>query len=140
MSKFRTSSSERVRFQCDSGSHEVPTFEFDETGELVVSGKTDLFAQIQSFKEDVLLDKILLRCSLTGESLMAPPEAYGDATVFPKDLLEAKQMSTGVDRFKSSLSSEDLSYLLDKGFDEFIKFKVSQAQSSESVSEVKSNE
>lgn len=129
MSKFRTASSERVRFQADSGTREVPTFQFDDSGELIVSGKTDLFAQIQSFKDDVLLDKILLRCSLSGESLEAPAEAFGDATILPKDLLEAKTMSNNVDSFKSSLSKDDLSMLLDKGFDEFIKFKVEQAQS-----------
>lgn len=141
MSKFRTSSSDRIRFQADPGTREVPTFQFDENGDLVVSGKTDLFAQIQSFKDDVLLDKILLRCSLTGDSFEASADAFGDATVLPKDLLEAKTMSNNVDSFKSTLSQDDLSLLLEKGFDEFLKFKIAQQSTAAEVkSEVKADE
>lgn len=128
------------RFYCDIGTHDIPVFGLDENGEVVVTGSTDLFAQIQSHKDEVLLDKIIARCALTGETLTCSDEAFGDSTILPKDLLDAKNQALKVDSFKSGLSSDDLSFLMEKGFDDFLKYKIEQAQSaaqSSAQSEVK---
>lgn len=133
-------SSRSQRYFCDSGTHEVPVFGLDDNGDVIITGSTDLFAQIQSHKDEVLLDKIIARCALTGETLTCSDDSFGDSTILPKDLLEAKTQALKVDSFKSGLSSEDLSFLMEKGFDDFLKYKIEQAQSaaqSSAQSEVK---
>lgn len=141
MSKFVSAYSEKQSFVCPSGTQEVPVFSVDENNDVVPSGKTNLFAEIQSHLSEVVLDKLIARCELAGTSLEAPDEMFGDSTILPSDLLDAKSQINSVNAFKSSLSSDDLSLLLEKGFDEYVKIKLAAAvSSSDTVSEVISNE
>lgn len=123
--------SKRVRFETDSGTHEIPVIGLDENGETCVVGMTDFFAEIQSHKDEVALDKIVARCTLTGEDLSAPEGSFGDTTIFPKDLLEAKQMEQRLESFTSKLEKTDLDFLYEKGFDEFLKMKVDSIKKEE---------
>lgn len=128
MPKFRTSFSERVRKYAGSGCPETPVFEFDENGELVDTGrKINTDAEIQSHKDEVLLSKIIERCGLTGESLLAPVESFGDATLMPRSILEAHEQAQRVQFFVNGLSDDDLKSLNEIGFDAFISEKIKAA-------------
>ena len=108
-----------------SGCPERPIFEFDENGELVDTGKkTNTDALIDSYKDSVLLENIIKRCSMTGETFYAPEECFGDSRVLPTDLLDAKMKGSKVQSFVDSLSDADLSLLNEKGFDEFLLSKL----------------
>lgn len=138
MSKFRTAYSKRERFEAPVGTHEVPTFGFDNDGELVVNGKTNLFAEIQSHECETLLSNIIERCRLTGETLLAPDSAFGDSTTMPQSLVDLQDQVNKVESFTASLSADDLELIRSKGFDEYINVKIAAATAAKS--EVKQDE
>lgn len=122
----------RERFYCSSGDKEFPIFEYNEDGELVDTGrKENVYDKIQSYKDEVLLENIIKRCGLTGETLEAPKEAFGDSTVLPQSLLELKQNGQKVQSFVDSLSDDDLKSLNDKGFDAFLLDKLQAMKAKE---------
>jgi len=134
MAEFRSAFSDRVRCYCSSGSKEFPIFELDEKGDVVDTGKKEnVWNKIQSYEDEVLLKNIIRRCGLTGETLEAKPEAFGDSTVLPKSLLDLKQSQDRVQGFVDSLSKSDLDLLNDKGFDEFISAKIAEKLSNQSA-------
>lgn len=134
MPKFRSAFSDRVRCYCCSGSREFPIFELNEKGDVVDTGKKEnVWDKIQSFEDEVLLKNIIRRCGLTGETLEAKLEAFGDSTVLPKSLLELKQSQDRIQGFVDSLSKSDLDLLNDKGFDEFISVKIAEKLSNQST-------
>lgn len=113
------------RFRTPLGSRFVPIFELNEKDEVVDSGKRhDLYAEIQSYRESVELDKIVARSLISGETFLPPKEAFGDATILPHDPLEAMNLSKQAQFFMNSLSSEDKELLESKGFDAFIAEKI----------------
>lgn len=121
MSSIRTAMSPRVRVFCDAGDPELPIFALNDQGEVIDTGKkknTD--KEIQSHKDEVLLSKIIERCGFTGETLIAPPECFGDASQLPKDLLDAHQKGQQVQRFVDSLDDNQLNLLNEKGFDALV--------------------
>lgn len=130
------------RYHSCSGNKEFPIFEYNEDGELVDSGKKEnVYEKIQSYKDEVLLENIIKRCGLTGETLEAPKECFGDTTVMPKSLLELKQSGQKVQSFVDSLSDSDLILLNEKGFDAFILSKIADAKkASEKKDEVSDHE
>lgn len=131
---FRSAFSKRQEFHCPSGEKDFPIFEYDDTGELIMTEKKEnVFEKIQSFEEEVLLKNIIQRCGLTGETLLASPENFGDSTVLPQTLLEAKQQSQKVQGFVDSLSDEDLDLLNSKGFDDFILAKIAALSANKEV-------
>lgn len=134
---YRTGSSERVRFFSPVGTHDVPEFGFDDDGELVVTGQTDLFKSIQAFEAESDLAKIVERCRLLGTDLSAPVEAFGDSTQLPKSLLEVQDQVNRVQEFTNSLSQEDLQVLSSKGFDQFIADKLAAIQQAQQAQPVK---
>lgn len=100
-------------------------FRFNEKHELVDTGKTvDIQKQIDSYLDDVLIEKIVQRSLMTGESFEASPEMFGDATKIPKSLLELQQEGQKVQNFVDGLSDSDLSRLNEVGFDSFMKEKI----------------
>lgn len=121
MPTFVSAFSKHKVLTCPSGEPNIPIFEYDENGELVDTGKTrNIDAEIQSHKDEVLLSKIIERSALTGETLAAPVECFGDATVLPKDLLDAHNRGQQVQSFVDSLSDDQLKILNDQGFDALV--------------------
>lgn len=109
-----------------AGESVFPIFELDENGDVVDTGrKKNIQAEIESFKDSVLLSKIIERCQLTGESLEAPIGAFGDARVLPQNLMELKERQNRVSDFVDSLSDADLASLNELGFDAFLSAKLS---------------
>lgn len=140
---FRTLSSDRVRIHCSSGEKEFPIFQLNDDGEVVESGKMEnIDAKIQSFKDEVLLENIIKRCSVTGETLEAAKQYFGDSRVLPKSMLEAKIQQNNIQGFVDSLSENDLSLLNEKGFDAFLSSKIEALKSKpqEVKQEVSDNE
>ena len=121
MPTFTSAFSKHKVLTCPAGEPNIPIFEYDENGELVDTGKTrNIDAEIQSHKDEVLLSKIIERCGLTGETLVAPVECFGDATALPKDLLDAHNRGQQVQSFVDSLSDDQLKILNDQGFDALV--------------------
>lgn len=138
MPEFRSAYSERVQFHCSSGDREFPIFQLNDVGEVIDSGKKEnVFDKIQSYEDNVLLSNIIKRCGLTGESLSASPENFGDTTVLPKSLLDLKQSQDRVQGFVDSLSKSDLDLLNEKGFDEFISAKIAAKISAQTADQKK---
>ena len=68
------------------------TVEIDKFGHktLVCSGKTNRWEKIQSYKEECLIENILVRASMDPSVLDARKGMYFDATNMPKTLAEAQ--------------------------------------------------
>lgn len=131
------------RMTTPSGSDLFPEFVEKEQDVLERTGKmTNVYQKIQTYKDEVLLENILKRCLETGESLsVVAPSNYGDTTKLPKSLLEAHDQMQKADSFVNSLSEEDQSFLMEKGFDAFLADKIQKMQASkEDKKEVKADE
>lgn len=72
---------------------EVLALRINETGdeEFYVKGKTNIYEKIQTFADDVDLEKILIRCSETGDlTLLNQKEPFFmDMTDIPENIFEA---------------------------------------------------
>lgn len=68
------------------------TVEIDKFGhkKLVVSGKTNRWEKIQSYKDECLIENILVRATMDPSVLDARKGMYFDATKMPKTLAEAQ--------------------------------------------------
>lgn len=134
------------RMTTPSGCDLFPEFVEKEQDVLVPTGKmTNVYKKIQTYKDDVLLENILKRCLESGESLsVVAPSNFGDTTKMPKSLLEAHDQLQKANSFVNSLSDDDQSFLMEKGFDAFLAEKIKNMQSvkKEEIksSEVKSDE
>ena len=138
---FRLPFEKSVKVFSSVGSKEAPIYEYNEEGELVLTDKKDnVYARIQSFKDEVLLENIIKRCALTGETLSAPEDCFGDSRMLPKDLLDLKQQGQKVQSFVDKLSDDDLQSLNEKGFDAFLMDKISALKEKKVVEEVKKDE
>lgn len=127
---FRTAYGPKETVYSPVGEKEFPIYELDGDGNLVDTGKkTNVDAAIQSHKDSVLLENIIRRCSVTGETLSAPQECFGDSRVLPQSLLDAKIKSNRIQAFVDGLSDSDLALLNEKGFDEFLSSKIAAAAS-----------
>lgn len=132
MKFIRDSELQQGTFETPCGNNEFPIFVEDENGEIVYSGKNkNIQKEIDSYKDSVLLSKIVERCCLTGEFLEAPAECFGDTRVLPKDLMDAENRKIKAQSFIDSLSDQDLNTLNEVGFDEFIKSKLETAAKKE---------
>lgn len=84
-----------------------PTVNEDGTIDLVETGKIDLDAQIQSYKESTDIRTILARCAegdMSGLNVRTP--LYGDFTKMPKTYAEALQLKIDADNLFYSLPPE----------------------------------
>ena len=139
MAKFRTAFEEcKDKFDSPVGSQEFPVFQLNEQGELVEVGKTNVYDKIQTYKDDCLLENIIRRCALTGDTLEAPKERFCDTTVFPKDALEAHNLIAKANAFTNSLTKDDFARLMEVGFDAFLSEKLASA--AESAKQTKNEE
>lgn len=134
------------RMTTPSGSDLFPEFVEKEQDVFEPTGKmTNVYKKIQTYKDEVLLENILKRCLETGETLsVVAPSNFGDTTKMPKTLLEAHDQLQKADSFVNSLSEDDQSFLMEKGFDAFLSDKIKKMQSSQEVKaqskEVKADE
>lgn len=137
---FKTAYGPKETVFSPQGDNEFPVFELNADGEVVDSGKkTDVNALIQTYKDGVLLENIIRRASMTGESFVAPSDCFGDSRVLPKDLLDAKLHSQRVQSFVDGLSDSDLALLNEKGFDEFLTSKIAAAAAAASAAQSDKN-
>lgn len=83
--KFHSISGERTRF----------TYEMEVNGrgvtELKVTGKEDIYEQIQGYKDEVTIDKILQRVAVGDMSDFRADGIYQDISEIPNNFIEARQ-------------------------------------------------
>jgi len=131
----------RADIMSPAGSPTFPLFEENGDREVVMTDKVkNVFEEIQSHKDDCLLENIIRRASVSGESLVAPLETFGDTTQLPQSILEAHDQRQKVQSFVDGLSDGDLSLLNDKGFDGFLAAKIAEMQANKEVKESDGNE
>lgn len=129
MPKFKSQYDERIRVHQASGLKEIPVFQLDENNEVVDSGKrTNRYAEIQSHKDEVLIENIIKSALISGTSLAASDESFGDATLLPKDGLELNERSKAANAFYDSLNPEQKSLLASQGFDALIADVIAKQQ------------
>lgn len=130
--KFRSKYSERVRKYIEPGSGIKTEYTLqvkDNELTLVETGKTDLYAYIQSHADSVDIHKILERCALLDDYSMLNrmPAEFMDTTEMPKSLAEAFEMTKNAEnmfmRFPTDLkekyNNNFLEFLADLGTEHF---------------------
>lgn len=89
---------EKIRFHCAAGSRyaDKHAIRIDENGHktLVKTGeKTDIYAKIQSHKDECDIELILQRAEVEGYEILDKRQVMeGDVTMVPKSLMEAQMM------------------------------------------------
>lgn len=130
--KFRTKYTDRVRKYIEPGSGIKTEYTLqvkDNEMTLVETGKTDLYAYIQSHADSVDIHKILERCALLDDYSMLNrmPSQFMDVSEMPKTLAEAFEMTKNAEnmfmRFPTDLkekyNNNFLEFLADLGTDHF---------------------
>lgn len=130
---FRTQY-ERICKCCNPGGRFVTTYQYkideDGTENLVESGKIDLYADIQAYKESCDIDKILERYACGDTSaLNARPIFYGDISDAPQSLAQHIQLlrdaEQAFDRLpvavRESFDNDVIKFYSQIGTDDFYK-------------------
>ena len=109
---FASIRSARPRFYCNSGSKMKNDYEIqiDKKGhkELKKIGEHDLYAEIQSYAEEVKIENILARAAAGDDSMLNMRQGfYADITEFPTSLAEAQnsilKLSQGFDKLPAEI-------------------------------------
>lgn len=132
---FRTPVSERIRRHTETGQHleDVLAMRLDEKGNEVfyVAGQHDTYAEIQSYKDEVNIERIIAQCIDTGDMniLNQIKKEYVDLTETPTNLVDAKNkiMKAETDFYKLPLEIREKygnnfnKYLSEVGTEDWLK-------------------
>ena len=148
--KFGTKYGKHLVIETEPGSPEKIEYQLrvvDGEEKLVVTGKSDWYAYIQSHKDSVDIHKILERCAMLDDysPLMRMPAQFMDVTEMPKNLAEAHTMIKDAKNYfdmlpieiKEKYENNYMQFIQDIGSEKFINNVSKFLDSIKQVNEVK---
>ena len=107
---YRTAYSEQIRFYSPTGNgmQDEYGYEVNAKGqkELVKTGEKNLYLEIQSYKEDCLIENILQRAAVGDMRDFRPQGIYADTTKLPKNMIDAKKAMVNLENTWNKLPNE----------------------------------
>ena len=107
---FRKAWGKQVRFNVPSGSAIRPEYGYkiNKKGqkELVKTGETDAYAEIQSYAEECMIENILKRVAAGDNTAFRPDGIYQDITEIPNNMNDAYAEMVKLEEFWNKQSTE----------------------------------
>lgn len=107
---FRTNYTEKKRFNTNAGSkmQNEYAYEVNAKGQkvLVKTGEKNLYLEIQSYKEDCLIETILQRAAVGDMRDFRPQGIYADISKVPNNLIQAKREMVKLENTWNKLPNE----------------------------------
>lgn len=108
--EFRIPYGEKIRFTSPTGNGIEKTYGYKVNSrgqkELVETGERNIYEEIQSYKEDCLIENILKRVAIGDMSDFRPDGIYQDISEIPTNLIDAKKEMVKVENIWNGLSNE----------------------------------